>query len=60
MIVAQISTGKKTLVSDIFKVRIKVFQPFLELLIKQISQVKIDKIKWEFLTSSGEKMSNII
>ena len=50
---------KKILVSDLFKVRIKVFQPFLELLIKQISQVKIDKIKWEFLTSSGERMSNI-
>ena len=48
------------LVSDIFKVRIKVFQPFLELLIKQISQVKIDKIKWEFQTSSRERMSNII
>ena len=59
MIVAQIS-ARKILVSDIFKVRIKVFQPFLELLIKQISQVKIDKIKWEFLTSSGEKMSNIM
>ena len=59
MIVAQISS-RKILVSDIFKVRIKVCQPFLELLIKQISQVKIDKIKWEFQTISREWMSNII
>ena len=46
------------LIQDRISVKLESSEPFQELLIKQSYKVKIDNIKWEFLTSPWDFLTN--